>query len=433
MRERELRRNGGFLSRCVNRVNWRTFSDERKDRGKRWSCPELLKWSLVGLLCGAKGLAEVEEISTRLSAPMRRLCKLGFKRLPDTTLRSFMCGLAWPMARQLLHQVVRIAQRGGQLKHRDCYPFAIISMDGKYQVLRTTEGEFVQHTEPSHPGGKPYGKLRLIHSVLQSAVGRPCIDASPIPGHTNEVGHFATAFLELKEKFGHLFEMVCYDSGGVSAQNAALVHKMGKHYLFQIKNETHHQVQAAIDYLAKAKDLVITEDPKEGTTHKLRLFAVNDGPLGQFCGKSIDQIFDSAKLLLRVEVVRKNKKTGFYQSEFRYYLCSKERRAMPPQTWLQLIIERWSVETAHQILDVGLQEDDRPGITMDGNGALVFALIRRAAYTLLTLFKNVTVQNLDDQMRSYAYFMRWLRDTAVAMTDQAAKNITIRKPIAQTY
>jgi len=56
-----------------------------------------------------------------------------------------------------------------------------------------------------------------------------------------------------------------------------------------------------------------------------------------------------------------------------------------------LVVRRhWGVETAHQILDVALAKDDRPWIEANPRGALVVPILRRLAYTMLTLFRGVT-------------------------------------------
>ena len=50
----------------------------------------------------------------------------------------------------------------------------------------------------------------------------------------------------------------------------------------------------------------------------------------------------------------------------------------------------YQVETSHQILDTAFAEDDHPWIEANPRAALVVALLRRIAYTLLALFRSVT-------------------------------------------
>ena len=67
--------------------------------------------------------------------------------------------------------------------------------------------------------------------------GRPCLDAIPMPGDTNEVAFFQAAFENLVATYGGLFDLVSYDAGGFSRSNADAVVTAGKHYLFALKDE----------------------------------------------------------------------------------------------------------------------------------------------------------------------------------------------------
>jgi len=116
-----------------------------------------------------------------------------------------------------------------------------LSFDGKYPTLRDIGtgkkglNEFLQvhHDENGDP---LYGTLRTITAVLISAAGRPILGATPVPGDTNEVGHFQKAFGEMVRMYGRLFRVVMYDAGGASHDNLKAVLAAGKHAVFQIAN-----------------------------------------------------------------------------------------------------------------------------------------------------------------------------------------------------
>jgi hypothetical protein len=76
--------------------------------------------------------------------------------------------------------------------------------------------------------------------------------------------------------------------------------------------------------------------------------------------------------------------------EDRYFVSSLPASRLSPEQWLLVVRRHWGVETAHQILDVALVEDARPWIEANPRGALVIAILRRIAYTILTLFRSVT-------------------------------------------
>lgn len=56
---------------------------------------------------------------------------------------------------------------------------------------------------------------------------------------------------------------------------------------------------------------------------------------------------------------------------------------------------------AGPILDVALVEDDRPWIEANPRGALVVAILRRIAYTMLTLLRSVTQRS--DERRDVSW------------------------------
>jgi len=58
--------------------------------------------------------------------------------------------------------------------------------------------------------------------------------------------------------------------------------------------------------------------------------------------------------------------------------------------WLLVARRHWGVETSHQILDNAFEEDDHPWIEACPRAALVVAILRRIAYTMLALFRSVT-------------------------------------------
>src|SRR6266545_1762222 len=110
MNERCLRRTVGLLTVRLPELDLEAVPDPRAREG-RWSLGQLLRAALVGLMAGCKSLWETEDLTDRLSSPMRRLLGLP-RRLADTTMRDALCrpelvdGL-----RPALHRLVRAAWR----------------------------------------------------------------------------------------------------------------------------------------------------------------------------------------------------------------------------------------------------------------------------------------------------------------------------------
>ena len=105
---------------------------------------------------------------------------------------------------------------------------------------------------------------------LASAAGRPCIDAIPIREHTNEVGHFQTAFRSLIETCGGLFDLVSYDAVGFSRANADAVVAAGKDYIFALEDVHRTMFRLAEELLATEPVVDCTGDRLDRATTVVR-------------------------------------------------------------------------------------------------------------------------------------------------------------------
>jgi len=76
------------------------------------------------------------------------------------------------------------------------------------------------------------GIVRSITATLTSSPARPIIDVTPVLAFTNEMGTFETALDSLCDAYRGLFQLVTYDAGACSADNAAVVRARDLHYLF---------------------------------------------------------------------------------------------------------------------------------------------------------------------------------------------------------
>ena len=133
MEGRELRRMAGLLAVRLPELDLEAVPDPRAREG-RWSLGQILRATLVGLMAGCKSLWETEDLTDRLSSPMRRLLRVP-RRLADTTMRDALCrpqlvrGL-----RAALHRAVRAAWRRKALLPVGL-PVGVVALDGKVTAL----------------------------------------------------------------------------------------------------------------------------------------------------------------------------------------------------------------------------------------------------------------------------------------------------------
>jgi hypothetical protein len=411
MREaRVLRRTAGFISRYFSNALLRFVGDPRERKGRRWkSAAPLFRTVCVGLAAGCKGLSAVEKLTQRMPQGIRSL--IGISRFtPDTTLRELLCATDPYDICRLIWIAGYDALRRKAIRSSGLFPFGIMSMDAKYpSVADTGEGEkgtdrFLQVHHDKETREPLYGVIRVITGILVSALGRPLLGATPVPGDTNEQGHFTEAFGELVRVYGGYFRLVLYDAGAACADNAAAVITAGKDYFFQIADPGWVMHRTLELLLREVKPSARTEETSGGkrVVRELSLLPVSqrdDGLLWKHT-RTILKVYSETY----VDGALKGTKT-------RYFATSLAADEFTADKWLELVVSRWAVETVHQILDCAFEEDRHLWITKDANGALVVMLLRRLVYTLMTLFKSVTLRSSEAREMTWGELMAQFKDT----------------------
>jgi len=421
---RNLRRMAGLLAARLPELRLDQVGDARDRRGRRWPLAPLLTTALVAQLAGARSTADAEQLTTLLSPAIRR--RLGVaRRVPDTTLRDTLCGLAPDDVRAVLHRQVRAADRRKALAPH-ALPFGVVAMDGKSSTLPTWDADFVQRHVAD--GGHAFGLLRTITSCLVSARAAPCLDAFAVPAVTSESGAFAAAFAELVRAHGRLFRLITYDAGVASASNAAVVVDAGKDYLFALKRDQPKKLDAAQRLLADRPVVARTEtvlNNKRSVVRTLRLARIKHLPGTRY------PIFWSTTHSI-VEVTAESIVDGVVASrETRYFLSSLAHDALAPAHWLGVVRRHWGVENdCHKTFDVAFAEDDHPWIEMDPRGTLVVLLLRRIAYNLLALFRAVTQRSDERRAMPWKQLMRWVERTLLDARDEPLTGLRARQVVA---
>ena len=408
---RTLRRTAGFIGRFFCNALFRPVVDPRSERGRRWKIVlPLLKVAALGLAAGCKGLRDVEKLTEKMSRPMRKLVGIA-RRVPDTTLRDLLCMLNPHDLCRLIWIVGYDAWRRKALRMLPDFPWGAMSLDGKYPTVRDVgEGEHGAdaHLQVHHDKDTQeplYGVIRVITAVLVTAVGRPLLGATPVPGDTNEQGHFMQALGDLVRIYGRLFRVVLYDAGAASLANANAVLKAGKDYFFQIADPRWVMYQT-IELLLRDVTPAFRSEEVSGGRRVVRVLTM----------RSVTDTGTSLTLWSHTRTIFKvyseTYEDGVLKStRTRYFVSSLAATELSGEKWLKLIVLRWGVETVHQILDGAFDEDDRLWITEHANGALVVMLLRRLVYTVMTLYKSVTLRSEENREMTWADLMAQIRDT----------------------
>src|SRR5512133_2892770 len=406
---RETRRICGFVASRADRLRLDRVPDHRDRRGKRWNLPTLLWASLLGMMAGQKSFAGVESLTDDLSVPVRR--RLGIKRrIPDTTLRNALATIDPAELRPVLHSVTRSANRSKSSTVDFDLPFGVVSMDGKYVSVPSIDDHYAQRSERSDTGVA--GRTGTMTASLCSSRARPCIDICLIPAWTNEMGTFARALDALLEAYGNLdlFRLVTYDAGACSKANAEHIRSRGLHYLLGLKGS---QQQLLFWALLSFKD-------RSGGSPDAR--TVDGKGLGQVtrtifllpCPDGTDE-WPHLRTVIRVDSSDFDK-LGRPTQETRYFLSSLPIERLSAQQWLTVIRRHWGVETTHQVLDVTFQEDAHPWVTQNPRLTATIMVLRRIAYTLLSIFRNVTQRSDHRRQEPWHRLLTRIRDALLHAT-----------------
>ena len=140
-----------------------------------------------------------------------------------------------------------------------------------------------------------------------------------------------------------------------------------------------------------------------------------------------DSIWEHTRTFVRVES-EKRIDGEVVEHEVRLYNTSLRHDALTPNQWLHMIRCHWAVENNnHHTYDTAFEEDDRPWITGDPRGMLAVLILRRIAYTLLTLFRSVTLRSEENRATSWKKLLRWVNNTLVGAHEAEVAGLRPRK------
>ena len=427
---REKRRIAGMLAKRLPDLGLEEVEDRRRGSGIDWPLPTIMRTVIVGLCCGCKSLAELEELTRNMEPAMRRLLKIP-RRLPDTTARD-------ALVRQLPYEIRKpIRQMAYDALRRKCLPpeglpFHVAAMDGKGSATPSWDHHYAQQ-KTYDDGQQAHGLIRTVSVALVSTEAKLVLETVPIPAETNEMGIFPVAFAAVLKKFRNSVRLFTYDAGVTSAENCRGVVDEGKDYLFRIKDDRWLVTQEAkrlLGSVPKQKAAAHTEDvlskgARCGSLARSVHRYVFLRPVTAVPGFWTD--LPGLKALVRVlSEVEENGQV--VSSEDRYYISSLAEDRLEGWQWLALVRNHWAVENnCHWTFDAIFQEDDHLWIEADARGAVVMTLLRRIAYNLLSYYRSVTLRSEEKRTTPWRRLMSWVYATVVGASDLQLTGLCLRE------
>jgi len=179
------------------------------------------------------------------------------------------------------------------------------------------------------------------------------------------------------------------------------VRQHGLHYLFGLKASQPTLYNEAAPWLGshQADEAVATTSDIDGDKTVVRRLYIGEAV-------AAPEGWEHLRTVLRVEMKTLDTDATCTNVENRYFVSSLPRSRLTDAQWLLLVRRHWGVETSHQILDVSFEEDDHPWIEQNPRATVVVMVLRRIAYTLLALWRYVTLRGESQRSRTWRDVMR---------------------------
>jgi hypothetical protein len=424
---RMQRRMLGMLSVRLPEARLDRVRDPRARRGRWRKLETQLKTVVAGMAAGCKSLLEIEALSAEMSAAsLRRLGLPG--RLPDTTARDTLVRLTPRELRRCLWSQAKAAHRRKALAPVGL-PLGVLAIDGKSSTCRQADDHYAQRQ--TSDTGHECGLVRTMTCSLVSSAARVCLDAIPIPAETNEAGHFATALESVHRTFrkAGLFELVSYDSGACSADNAQFVIDKRLHYLFGLKENQPTlaaEARRLLGGLRPDKAVASSVDVLWNNRVVTRRLYVTEEMAGYM-------EFPGLRTLVRIESETLDATGAVVEHEDRYLISSLPLARLSHEQWLLVVRRHWAIENnCHHTWDTAFREDERPWIEKDPRGMLVVMLLRRVAYNMLALFRSVTQRSEERRATPWKDILRWVYQALFSATVADSNGLRAREVVELT-
>jgi len=368
-------------------------SEQRDRRGRRRGLASLLHGIFAGLVACCLSLREVEELSEELLIWDSEFGRPA-GRIPDTTMGEALAKLDWQDMVAPLVEQVRDMNRKGELKPEGLP--SVATVDGKDLAALNHDADGYGLMQKTDDG--VVWRVRVLRSVLSSAVAKPCIGQLPCKGREGEITAFIPFATWLDETYGRygLFEILDVDAGFLSKKVFRFVDQELQYgFVAGLKKNQP-------DLFKEAQRVLLpmwkTGEPEaetlweayQGKQIRRRLYrtAALDGYLGW---KNLRQVWlvvqETRELadpcLKGKKNLRQDAKWKPSQYEFRYFAVNLPWNRMTPHQIIQLVRNHWAIENdENHAADVQWKED-RPAWCGAGRAVLALGMLRMLAYNLV--------------------------------------------------
>jgi hypothetical protein len=365
----------------------------------------LLGGLAVAFAVGRYNLRQAEDFLADLALGARRALGLGRASPCDTTLYRLLAGQdPTGFEATAFAQVKDLIAR--KVVKNDRLALGVMSFDGKGTWSRA-DGEKVEGARQSSydADGSSLQTFGAMRAALTSSSVCPCVGQRTIGSKEGE----ATAFRELLprvcDELGGHFKIVTGDAGLCARENAALVTKLGRWYLFGLKGNQPHLYGLARDcqHYSIGKPLARTVDTYRGHTVVRELFA-------RTVAGDPEADIDDAQQLWYVCQATYSAEGECTAVEQRHFVTSIPEGTLARDQELALVRMHWSIENGcHWTMDVVLGEDDAQPCQASKGSIETVSWLRIIGYNAVSAWRQQAPRK-DGKPIAWARAQETLRD-----------------------
>ncbi len=354
---------------------------------------------------GRRNLRRAEDFFADLGVGARRALGLGGGSPCDTTLYRVLADQVPVGFEETVFGQVKKLIAGNVVKN-DRLELGVMSFDGKGTWSRA-DGEKVEgarHSSYDAEGSflQTFGALR---ATLTSSSVCPCVGQKTIGSKEGE----STAFRELLPKvcaeLGGQFKIVTGDAGLCARENAALVTKLGRWYVFGLKgNQPHlHGLACEYQHYSLGEPLARTAERYRGHTIVRELFARD------VAGDPEADIEDAQQLWYVCQTTQ-GPDGECVAVEQRHFVASIPTGILTRDQELALVRMHWAIENGcHWTMDVMLGEDEGQPCQASKESIETVSWLRIIGYNAVSAWRQLAPRK-DKKPIAWERAMETLRD-----------------------
>lgn len=336
-------------------IPWdREVEDPREDAWVVHDHRGILGGLAAAFAVGRYKLRQAEDFLADLGLGARRALGLGRGSPCDTTLYRLLAaqdpaGFEETVFAQVKELIARKVVRNDRLA------LGVMSFDGKGTWSRA-DGEKVEGARQSayDADGSSLQTFGALRAALTSSSVCPCVGQRIIGSKEGEATAFRELLPRICDELGGHFKIVTGDAGLCARENAALVTKLGRWYVFGLKGNQPHLHGLARDCreYSIGKPLARTVEKYRGRTVVRELFA-------RTVAGDPEADIEHAQQLWYVCQTTYSPAGACTAVEQRYFVTSIPEGTLTRGQELALVRMHWAVENGcHWTMDVVLGEDD---------------------------------------------------------------------------